>query len=104
MLFVFLLAALKNWENEYKWEQHTQVRNNDDIRHLYEVIEDQLGSACAIWLPPIVGNTVFHVTSTILQLFQRKGIFGVPSYEDPHDHIYNFVGVGHFVLRRSLKS
>ena len=45
-----------------------QLGHNDDIGNLHDVNEDQLGSACAIRFPSIVGNVVFHVNSTMLQL------------------------------------
>ncbi|KAK4718120.1 hypothetical protein R3W88_016458 [Solanum pinnatisectum] len=69
----------------------SQLGHNDDIGNLHNVNEYQLGSAGAIQLPPVMVNAVFHVTSTMLQLLQIKGLFGGLVTEDPHDHIRNFM-------------
>ncbi|WMV18457.1 hypothetical protein MTR67_011842 [Solanum verrucosum] len=66
-------------------------QNDDDISNLYIVNEDQLGCLGVIRLPPTIGNPMFHVTSTMLQLLQMKGLFGGHASEDPHDHVQNFV-------------
>ena len=54
----------------------SQLGNNNDIRNLQDINVDQLGCAEAILLPLTVGNAVFHVTSTMLQLLQMEGLFG----------------------------
>jgi len=46
----------------------SQLGHNDGIGILHDVKEDQLGCACAIRLPLTMGNTVCHLTNTILQL------------------------------------
>ena len=71
----------------------SQLRHNDDIVDFNDVNADQIGSVGAIDLPLTVGNTVFHVTGSILQLLQMKGFFGRLAHRDPHDHIQNFVVV-----------
>ena len=46
-----------------------------------------------IRLPPIVGNVVLHITSTMFQLLKLKDIFDHLDHENPHEHITNFVDV-----------
>ena len=49
------------------------------------------GRASAIRLLPMVGNTKFHVTSTMLHLLQMKGMFGGQSYEVLNMYLNNFI-------------
>lgn len=64
-----------------------QLGHKDDIGNLNNVNEAQLDSVGTIRLPPVMGYAAFHVTSTILQLLQIKGVLGVVDHEDPHEHM-----------------
>lgn len=50
--------------------------NVGDVNDFHDVDWDQMGSTGEIQLPSLVGGVAFHVTSTMLQLLQLKGLFG----------------------------
>lgn len=75
----------------------TQMGHPDGIGNLSNVnnqnINDptQMGGIRSILLNPAEGNIVFHIRSTMLHLFQLKGLFGGLAHKNPHEHIRNFV-------------
>lgn len=76
-----------------------QVRHKDDIGNLNYINEPNsnyphlIGGFGGIRFPPIEVNYVFHITRTMLNLLQTKGLYDGSAHEDPHEYIRNFVDV-----------
>ena len=76
-----------------------QVDHQDNIINLNYVKEPNsndphnMGRIFVNQLAPAERNAVFHITSTMLQYLQQKGLFTGLIHEDTHEHIIIFVNV-----------
>ncbi|WMV13545.1 hypothetical protein MTR67_006937 [Solanum verrucosum] len=78
-----------------------KIYNMDDFNDMHVNI---VQTTRAIQIPPITGRDRFHVTRTLLELLQQRGMFGGLAYEDPHENLKNFMEIcGPFVFKNILK-
>ncbi|PHT32079.1 hypothetical protein CQW23_28416 [Capsicum baccatum] len=52
---------------------------------------DGAGATGAIIPPPLAPGAKFNITSTMIQLLQRKGLFGGLAGDDPNKYLINFI-------------
>lgn len=72
---------------------HDDIDNFNDINELHASNSHLISGIGVVFLPSVVWNVVFYIISTMLQLFQLKGILSLFSHENPYEHIRNFVDV-----------
>lgn len=76
-----------------------QVGHEEKIGDLSNVNEPNvydpylMGGIGLICLPQVKGNDVFHMVSTMLQLFQLKGFFSGFANDDSHEYIIKLFNV-----------
>lgn len=56
----------------------SQIQENDSVDGIVDMDDERMGHVITvvIHLPPMIGNAILHVTSTMLHLLQMKKLFG----------------------------
>uniref|UniRef100_M1DUG7 Uncharacterized protein n=1 Tax=Solanum tuberosum TaxID=4113 RepID=M1DUG7_SOLTU len=77
-------------KSDHKSDNDSHYSPNDNMGDLNDMLINVIQMMGAIWIPPTTRRIVFHITGTIIQLFQMKGIFGGLAHEDPLEYLRNF--------------
>lgn len=74
-------------------DNNINYKKNDNAGDVNDIYINFIATNGAIWLLPTIGRKIFHVTWTILQVFQMRGTFGGLDHMNPHEHLQNFVDI-----------